>query len=177
MLTSFDVCCYPVGTVFCKLVSMSAPTDTPDRWEQWLVHLLWAVSTRSSALAEVALADSPLTLPGLGLLENIDARPGITIAGITRRTPQTQQTVSQIAARLDKLGFIERKLMPGSRAIGLYLTPAGARARKSAHDAVEAVEGTLLTELGERPHQRLVTLLQEVEHLIGGLRPDARPHA
>lgn len=137
-----------------------------DRWEHWLVHLLWAVSTRTSALGEAALADSPLTLAGLGLLENINARPGITVAAITRRAPQTQQTVSQIAARLEKLGFIERRLIPGSRGIGLYLTEAGAHARHAMHDTVEAFEASLVSRLGERRHQRLVTLLEEAEDVI-----------
>lgn len=146
-----------------------------DRWQQWLVHLLWAVSTRTSALAEAALADSPLTLAGLGLLEIINSQPGITIAAITRRLPQTQQTVSQIAARLDKLGFLERRLMPGtSRGIGLYLTETGAHARDGAQDAVEALDASLLSELGERRHQRLVTLLQEAETIIRGLKPETR---
>jgi hypothetical protein len=56
-------------------------------------HLLWAVSVRTSALGEAALAGTPLTLAGLGLLENVNARPGITIAEISRRAPQTQQAL------------------------------------------------------------------------------------
>ena len=105
------------------------PEDVEDRWEHWLVHLLWAVSVRTSALGEAALAETPLTLAGLGLLENVNARPGITIAEIARRAPQTQQALSQIAARLDRLGYLERRLAAGGRGVGLHLSPAGARAR------------------------------------------------
>jgi hypothetical protein len=49
-------------------------------------------------LGEAALADSPVTLSGLGLPENVNARLGITIAEIARRAPQTQQALSQITA-------------------------------------------------------------------------------
>src|SRR5689334_17136791 len=94
-----------------------------DRWEHWLVHLLWAVSTRTSALGEAALATGPLTLAGLGLLENVNARPGITIAEISRRAPQSQQALSQIAARLETHRFIERRLVARGRGrgVGLHL--------------------------------------------------------
>jgi DNA-binding MarR family transcriptional regulator len=90
-------------------------------------------------LGEAALADSPVTLSGLGLLENVNARLGITIAEIARRAPQTQQALSQITARLAKLGFIERRLTDRGRGIALHLTPAGASARAQAHEA--GIEG------------------------------------
>lgn len=134
------------------------------------MHLLWATSARTSMLGEAALADSPLSFAGLGLLENVSARPGIAIAEISRRSPQTQQALSQIAARLEKLGFIERRV-DGGRGIGLYLTEDGARARASAHEAAEAFEASLVTALGVKRHQRLVQLLEEAEPVIRELEP------
>src|SRR5918997_7018346 len=109
---------------------MSGLTEPRGDWEHWLVHLLWVVSTRTSALGEAALGGTPLTLAGLGMLENVDARPGITIAEISRRAPQTQQALSQIAARLERLGLIERRLAgPGrGRGVGLHLTAGGGNA-------------------------------------------------
>jgi DNA-binding MarR family transcriptional regulator len=137
-----------------------------DRWEHWLVHLLWAVSVRTSALGEAALTDSRLTLAGLGLLENVNARPGITIAEISRRAPQTQQALSQIAARLERLGFIERRLSESGRGIALHLTPAGASARAQAHELTEAFEAELATALGTTRHKRLIELLEETHAII-----------
>lgn len=142
-----------------------------DRWEHWLVHLLWAMSTRTSALGEAALAGSPLTLAGLGLLENVNARPGITIAEISRRAPQTQQALSQVSARLEKLGFIERRVADRGqgRGVGLHLTPAGAEARRTAHAATEDFESSLAQALGESRHRRLVRLLEEMRGIMGEL--------
>jgi DNA-binding MarR family transcriptional regulator len=142
-----------------------------DRWEHWLVHLLWAVATRTSLLGEAALGDSPLTLAGLGLLENLNARPGITVADVTRRAPQTHQAVSQVASRLEKLGFIERKLVPGTRGIGLYLTAEGAAARRAAHETTEAFEASLVDALGVHRYQRLVEALDEAQPVIRALKP------
>jgi DNA-binding MarR family transcriptional regulator len=154
-----------------------AEKDVEDRWEHWLVHLLWAVSVRTSALGEAALAGTPLTLAGLGLLENVNARPGITIAEISRRAPQTQQALSQIAARLDRLGYLERRLAEGGRGVGLHLTPAGARARIDAHDRTEEFEAELAEALGASRHARLTALLEEMRTVVGELTRARQPPA
>ncbi len=144
-----------------------ADDEEPERrWEHWLVHLLWAVSVRTSALGEAALAGTPLTLAGLGLLENVNARPGITLAEISRRAPQTQQALSQIAARLDRLGYLERRLAEGGRGVGLHLTPAGARARAEAHELTEDFEADLAQALGAGSHERLIALLEEMRTVV-----------
>jgi DNA-binding MarR family transcriptional regulator len=150
---------------------VSALAEPAGRWEHWLVHLLWAVSARTSTLGEAALADSPLTLAGLGLLENVNSRPGTTLAEISRRAPQTQQALSQVAARLEKLGFIERRLADRGqgRGIGLHLTAEGARARANAHALAEAFEAVLAEALGSDRHQRLVELLEEMRPVVNEL--------
>ncbi len=158
---------------------MATPLGARGHWEHWLVHLLWVASTRTSALGEAALADGPVTLAGLGMLENVNARPGITISEISRRAPQTQQALSQIAARLEKFGFIERRLAaPGKgRGVGLHLTPAGEDARVAAERAIEAFEAVVADALGARRHARLVALLDELRPVFDGLQsaPGSRP--
>lgn len=104
------------------------------------------------------------------MLENINARPGITIVEISRRAPQTQQALSQIAAR--KLGYIERRLADRGRAISL--TTAGAQARTSAHEAIETFETKLATALGSSRHTRLIKLLDETRATLGDLRKPRR---
>lgn len=150
------------------LDSVTSATSERGPWEHWLVHLLWAVSTRTSTLGEAALADSPLTLAGLGLLENVNARPGITIAEISRRAPQSQQALSQVAARLENLGFIERRLAARGqgRGVGLHLTPAGARAREAAHAAADSFEASLAAALGRMRHQHLMNALEEARPIV-----------
>lgn len=146
------------------------------RWEHWLVHLLWAASTRTSMLGEAALADSPLTLAGLGVLENVAARPGVTITEMARSTPQTQQALSQIVARLERLGLVERQLSRGTRGVALHLTEAGAQARAGAHETVEAFETSLVEALGHQRHARLIDLLEQAKAIIYELEPQ-RPTA
>ncbi len=157
---------------------MTARPEPEGRWEHWLVHLLWAVSVRTSALGEAALAGTPLTLAGLGMLENINARPGITIAEISRRAPQTQQALSQIAARLEKLGYVERRLAGRGRGVALHLPPAGAAARSRAHLAMGAFLTLIAVAAGADRHTRLVELLEDARATIGELsrtRADGPP--
>jgi DNA-binding MarR family transcriptional regulator len=125
-------------------------------------------------LGEAALVGSPLTLAGLGVLENVNAQPGVTVAEMTRRAPQTQQALSQIAARLQKMGLIERKLVPGTRGIGLHLTDAGLEMRELGHDAVERFESSLADSLGPDRHRRLVVLLEEAETIVRDMQLDRR---
>ena len=100
-----------------------ADLDEHDR----LGHLLWEVYAYTSLDAEAAMTQTPLTLASCGVLHAIAREPGITAAEIARRTPKTPQAINQVATRLEKLGFIERRLAEG-RGVGLHATPAGARA-------------------------------------------------
>jgi DNA-binding MarR family transcriptional regulator len=85
--------------------------------------------------------------------------------------------VSQVAGRLEKLGFIERRLVRGKRGIGLFITASGASAREEAHATVEAFESWLESELGEQRHRRLVNLLEDAGTIIRELQPEIRPVA
>jgi DNA-binding MarR family transcriptional regulator len=139
----------------------AAAAGNDEHWGNWLGRLLWDVSTRTQALGEAALAGTPLTLSGLGVLDWIAEHPGITIAEITRRSPTTQQAISQIVARLEKLGFIGRQLGSG-RAVALYLTDAGSQARDEGHEMRRGFEQRLRDALGDDRHDELRLLLKEM---------------
>jgi DNA-binding MarR family transcriptional regulator len=148
-----------------------------DRWDHTLVHLLGTVSTRTLILGEAALEDTPLTLAGMGVLKDVKRQPGITIAEISRIAPKTQQAISQIASRLEKLGYVDRRLVPGERGIGLYLTDAGSVALKAALEDALASDASLAAALGPRRYQRLVALLEEAESVTRELKPERRRNA
>jgi DNA-binding MarR family transcriptional regulator len=93
--------------------------------------------------------------------------------------PQTQQALSQIASRLEKLGYLERKLIPAGRGVGLHITDSGETARVAAHEAIETFEASLAQALGAERHQRLVRLLAESELKVRDMAasPRRRGHA
>jgi DNA-binding MarR family transcriptional regulator len=142
------------------------PTGDPAQpWAHRLGHLLWETSARVSLLGEAELADTPLTLPSLGLLDIIGAIPGITVAEISRRLPTTQQSISQTVARLEKLGFVERRLGP-RRGVGLHVTLAGHQAHQQGTAREKALDQRLEDLLGAERHRELCALLEQARDLL-----------
>jgi DNA-binding MarR family transcriptional regulator len=147
-------------------VSLEPALTLPEpRWAHLLAHLLWETWARAALLGEAGLADTSLTLPSLGLLDTISAGPGITVAEISRRTPKTQQAISQVVARLEKLGYLERRLRPG-RGVGLHITAAGQKARREGTAREETLEQHLHDLLGTDRYNQLRTLLEQTCQLL-----------
>jgi DNA-binding MarR family transcriptional regulator len=122
--------------------------------DMFIAHLLWEVSTRVGLLGDARLAEQGLTFAASGLLDAVAAEPGITVAGIARRSPKSPQAVSQVAARLQKLGHIERRLgSGGGRGVGLHITPSGERLRQQGSAAEAAFDDELKALLGDRAEE------------------------
>jgi DNA-binding MarR family transcriptional regulator len=130
-----------------------------------LYNLLWQVAAYTHLMGEETFAGTPLTVSSGSMLIAVLEQPGLTVAEFSRRIPKTQQTLSQVVARLEKLGLIERRLGPG-RGVGLYLTGAG---REMAEDAIsreEEVSARLRELLGEDRAAALAELLRESRTIL-----------
>jgi DNA-binding MarR family transcriptional regulator len=147
---------------------MSDLPHADEPWANHVPHLLWEVTSQVSALTEAAVAGTALTPAGIGLLDQVATEPGITIAEISRRIPKTPQAISQNAARLEKLGYLERRLA-GGRAIGLHVTPAGEAARAAGNAAEAEFDATFRAALGDDRYEQLRGLLQETRRVVAEL--------
>ncbi len=110
-------------------------------------------------LMDEAFGDSELTLALSGLLDEIGATPGATAADISRRSFKTQQAISQATAKLEKLGYVERRLGAG-RGVGLHLTASGEAARADGIAREEHMEVRLRESLGTDTYEELVRALE-----------------
>lgn len=140
---------------------MAEQRSEPAEWASWqhrLGHLLWQVAAQTSVLGDAEFAQSSLSIPLTGLLDQIEDTPGITVTDISRRLPTTQQSVSEAAKRLEKLGYIERRLGSG-RGVGLHLTAAGVEAHQYARQLEETFEQRLRDWIGDDDYTQLRTLL------------------
>ena len=141
--------------------------------ENHLGHLLWELSARINTLAEDDLTEIDLSRPSLGMLDQIATSPGIAIAEIARRLPKTQQAVSQVVARLESLGLVERRLVAG-RTIGLFLTKEGT-AKRNAGAAVEvAFEKRLEAAFGRATYNKLRAALMAARPILVALQDQER---
>ena len=125
-----------------------------------LHDLLWEVTAYTEMLGEAALADTPLSLPSNGMLETVVREPGVTVAEVARRLPKSQQAISQVVARLERLGYIERRVGSG-RGVGLYATEAGRVASREGVARERQLEEQLREMLGAGRFAALRDLLRE----------------
>jgi DNA-binding MarR family transcriptional regulator len=152
-------------------------TDLRREWEHGLVYLLWDLSARASALGESALSGSRITLAGWGMLTNIGAHPGRTITEMSRRVPQTQQTLSAIAGRLEDLGLVERRLPPRGqgRGVQLFLSTEGEELVRSLQGSMKAVESLLSDQLGSQRYTKAVALLEDLQPIVQRIESSVAP--
>jgi DNA-binding MarR family transcriptional regulator len=160
---------------------MAADPDTPtpddlldyadEPWANTVGHLLWEVGARVALLGEANLADTGLSPAAVGLLDQIASAPGISIAEIARRMPKSPQAVSQMTARLERLGYLERRLA-GGRAIGLHVTEAGAEARRRGNEAEERFERVMQDALGDERHAALRDLLRATRSIAARMQAE-----
>jgi DNA-binding MarR family transcriptional regulator len=141
-------------------VSFSPDGDAVVHGKDALFDLLWQVTAYTHLMGEDALADTPLTVASSSMLITVLEEPGMTVAEISRRIPKTQQTISQVVARLEKLGLIERRLGSG-RGVGLYVTGAGREMAQVAVAHEQDLAARLRELLGAERSAALTELLSQ----------------
>ena len=136
-----------------------APADTSMLpGSQRIGHLLWETSARVMLLSEPLLDDIQLSLASMGALERITAFPGITASELARQAFKTQQAVSQVTGRLERLGYVERRVGPG-RGVGLHATRLGEAALADGTAREAEIDATLAGMLGQDDALKLRSLL------------------
>jgi DNA-binding MarR family transcriptional regulator len=128
-------------------------------------HLLWETSSRVSLMAELLIGDIQLSLASIGALERIAAEPGTTSSQLARRAFKTQQAVSQVTSRLERLGYIERQLGKG-RGVGLYTTRLGIAALADGSAREAEIDVRLQEMLGADDAERLRLLLGSLRQAL-----------
>jgi MarR family transcriptional repressor of emrRAB len=123
------------------------------------------VSALIEQRGEAALAGTSLSLPLNHLLDAVVAEPGVTVTEIARRLGKSQQAMSQAADRLERLGFIERRVGTG-RAVGLHATDAGRAASADGVRRELAAEDRTRAALGPRQFDTLVALLENARDAL-----------
>jgi DNA-binding MarR family transcriptional regulator len=123
------------------------------------------VSALVEQRGEAALAGTSLSLPLNHLLDAVVAEPGVTVTAIARRLGKSQQAMSQAADRLERLGFIKRRVGTG-RTVGLHATDAGRAASADGVRRELAAEDRTRAALGHRQFDALVALLENARDAL-----------
>jgi MarR family transcriptional repressor of emrRAB len=123
------------------------------------------VGTLIEQRGEAALSGTSLSLPLNHLLDAVVAEPGVTVTEIARRLGKSQQAMSQAAARLTTLGFIERHVGAG-RTVGLHATDAGRAASADGVRRELAAEDRTRQALGSEQFDALMALLARAREAL-----------
>jgi DNA-binding MarR family transcriptional regulator len=148
-----------------EIPAPSTAVEPPLHHKDQLNDLLWETTTYVELMGEAALADTPLTLASSGMLAGVLAEPGITVAEMARRMPKTQQAISQVAARVEKLGLLERRLGAG-RGVGLFVTDAGRALAETGLAHERELDARLRGLLGDERYDELARLLRESRAIL-----------
>jgi DNA-binding MarR family transcriptional regulator len=133
-------------------------------------HLLWECNMLMIPLGDAVFEDSDLSLALSGTLDAIGTWPGSTAAELARQGPKTQQAVSQAVSRLEKAGWVERRVGRG-RGVELYLTESGEVARAEGHRREDLLEERMRTILGADTYAELVRQLTVARERLRGENP------
>jgi DNA-binding MarR family transcriptional regulator len=123
-------------------------------------YLLKRAQAALNAAMTTALGEHGATLAQYAVLTALDEEPGLSNAGLARRSFVTPQTMNQVLRELEHKGWVARHPDPAhARILQARLTPAGLTALRACHRAVTAIEEQMLAPLSPGDIQQLTTTL------------------
>ena len=110
---------------------------------------------------DAALREAGVTTPQYAALSVLAEEPGISNAGLARRSFVTPQTMNQILLKLEAAGLAERRPHPEhGRVLQAYPTEEGEKLRRECAKRVDAVEERMVSGLSEDERLTLLDLLR-----------------
>lgn len=110
---------------------------------------------------DAALKGLGVTTPQYAALSVLAEEPGISNAGLARRSFVTPQTMNQILLRLEAAGLAERRAHPEhGRVLQAYPTEEGEKLRRECAKRVDAIEERMVSGLSEDERLTLLDLLR-----------------
>jgi DNA-binding MarR family transcriptional regulator len=124
-------------------------------------YLLKRAQAALNAAMAGALRGHGATLSQYAVLTALDEEPGLSNAGLARRSFVTPQTMNQVLRELEQKRWVARRPDPAhARILQANLTPAGRTALRACHRAVNAIEEQMLAPLAPGDIEQFTATLQ-----------------
>lgn len=128
--------------------------------EQTASYLIGRTDRIIRAQLEAALLDTGLSLPEFTALSVLMTRPGLTNAGLARRSLVTPQAMHKVVRSLEDAGLVQRAAPArGGRTLETTITDAGAELVGDVLPRIAAAENHTLRALDADERRELVRLL------------------
>jgi DNA-binding MarR family transcriptional regulator len=135
------------------------------------LFLTYFLKTLQQALrveVEQDLRDQRLTLPQLGVLRTLLARPGASNAELARFAFVAPQSMAELLGTLERAGLIRRRADPrNARVLKGTLTAEGERAATRGLEAVARAEAKMVAGLSAQEQRQLRDLLSRCLDALG----------
>jgi DNA-binding MarR family transcriptional regulator len=93
---------------------------------------------------------------------------GTRVSVLAERAQMTKQSMAELVAHLERLGYVERVSDPGDRRAKLVrATPRGRELYAIAREVVAEIEGEWTRKLGKAKMRQLRALLEELNAVLG----------
>lgn len=129
--------------------------------EQSASYLIGRTDRMIRAELEEALAETGVSLAEFTALSVLASRPGLSNAGLARRSLVTPQAMHKVVRSLECAGLVNRTTRPeGGRAMATTITTAGMTLVSETMPRIKAAENRTLGALDAAERRDLVRLLQ-----------------
>jgi DNA-binding MarR family transcriptional regulator len=114
-----------------------------------------------------ALKGLGVTTPQYAALSVLAEEPGLSNAGLARRSFVTPQTMNQILVRLEAAGLVERRPHPEhGRVLQARLTEEGEKLRRECAKRVDVIEERMVRGLSEEERLGLLEMLRRCSEAL-----------
>ncbi len=143
---------------------MKSPDKSPERRDRLENRIGYELKKAQHVLRlriDEALKELGVTTPQYAALSVLAEEPGLSNAGLARRSFVTPQTMNQILIRLEEAGLVERRPHPEhGRVLQAFLTKEGEKLRRDCVTRVDAIEGRMVAEVSEEERSLLLGMLR-----------------
>lgn len=145
-------------------------------WDSWFTYVLWRTQNAVHRNVEAALDDLGVTATQLGLAVHLDELGPLSAADLSRGFHIAPQSVGTALARLEKIGWVERRAHPVHKRVVLYeLSPKGLAGVRQGRVRMATVNEQVTKVLSKSELDGLIKDLRRVIVEIDGPDEPLRP--
>lgn len=143
--------------------------DAVKYWDDEFTHVLWRAQNAVHRVVQEALEDLGVTATQLGLAVHLEQLGPLSAADLSRGFHIAPQSVGTALSRLEKLGWVSRRMHPVHKRVVLYeLTDTGLAGTARGRRAMSVTNAEVTSGLSTGEIASVTALLRQITEAIDG---------